>query len=93
MTNRSLEGAGAYHCAKCGGKVEVIDSRPTTFCEERSIGLRRRCIACDDRFTTFEISEDTLAFRLLRDERTRARANELIASLHALAIELQEMMR
>ena len=43
-------------CPGCGyGESKVIDSRPVT--EANSIRRRRECLACQKRFTTFEILE------------------------------------
>jgi len=44
-------------CEKCGG-----DSRVTNCRKSSSLFRRRRaCLSCDNRWTTFEISEETLS--------------------------------
>ncbi len=44
-------------CPKCNcPDSKVVDSRPT---EEGSIRRRRECLACQNRFTTYEIFETT----------------------------------
>lgn len=47
-------GSRLYRCPKCGGPVDVTDSRPTTFMGTFSIRRRRDC-GCGYRFTTFEV--------------------------------------
>jgi transcriptional repressor NrdR len=45
-------------CPYCGHEdSKVIDSRPTD--EGNSIRRRRECIACQNRFTTYEVIENT----------------------------------
>jgi transcriptional repressor NrdR len=43
------------HCGHLG--TRVLDSRPSN--ENRSIRRRRECEACNQRFTTFEVIEET----------------------------------
>lgn len=42
----------------CGGETCVMDSRPSP---HGRILRRRRCMSCNRRFSTYEISADTLA--------------------------------
>lgn len=37
-------------CPSCGGKTDVVDSRPT----DMGVRRRRQCFACGERFTTYE---------------------------------------
>lgn len=49
-------------CPKCGSAAEVIDSRPgPVLGDECSVRRRRACVACDHRWTTYEVSEDKIA--------------------------------
>lgn len=45
---------GNYPCPMCMGKTKVIDSRPSHDVVRR----RRKCLACQYRFTTFEITAE-----------------------------------
>lgn len=78
MTNRPLDGPRAYLCPKCTSKepLGVIDSRPAMFMGEPSIRRRRRCYACEYRFTTFEVTEEVAANHLRRSEQLE-RATDL----------------
>lgn len=45
-------------CPNCGEtKSVVIDSRATNFNEVPTIRRRRRCVGCQHRWTTYELSE------------------------------------
>lgn len=48
----------SFPCPKCGGRLEVRDSRPAHFRGDPSIRRRRRCRKCGDRLTTFEVVND-----------------------------------
>ncbi|MEG0091119.1 MAG: transcriptional regulator NrdR [Oscillospiraceae bacterium] len=53
-------------CPFCGNiDSKVIDSRPTEDCQR--IRRRRECIACQKRFTTFEVIETTPIMVLKKD--------------------------
>jgi len=52
-------------CPHCGTMSdEVIDSRPIK--EGAAIRRRRRCLACEGRFTTYESTEEQLPFVLMK---------------------------
>lgn len=49
------------HCRACGGKMEVIDSRPIR--AEKLLGFRtqkrfKKCKVCGERYATLEIPEN-----------------------------------
>ena len=55
-------------CPGCGyGESKVIDSRPVT--ESNSIRRRRECLACQKRFTTFEMIESVQILVVKKDGR------------------------
>ena len=57
------------HCPFCGGEeTKVIDSRLAG--EGRQIPRRRQCLACNERFTTFETAELVMP-RLIKNDGTR----------------------
>jgi transcriptional repressor NrdR len=69
---------------KCGGKTQVLDSRPVKVDGTNSIRRRRCCINCGARFTTYEIMEERV--RILEDaETTRKFIRSVIARLQELA--------
>ena len=45
----------SFPCPHCEGRLDVKDSRPTTYRSMRSIRRRRRCNKCGFRVTTFEV--------------------------------------
>ncbi len=45
----------SFPCPKCGGPMEVKDSRPAAYRKKPSIRRRRACKTCQWRTTTFEI--------------------------------------
>lgn len=48
-------------CEKCGQPSIVKDSRPTRAIYARlAVRRRRRCTVCEHRFTTFELSLDSI---------------------------------
>jgi len=47
-------------CPRCGGRLDVKDSRPTTFRASASVRRRRRCAACSYTMTTYEITDTML---------------------------------
>lgn len=56
------------HCPFCGhAETKVIDSRLAA--EGRQIRRRRQCLACGERFTTFETAELVLPRLIKRDDR------------------------
>lgn len=62
------------NCPSCGSnQVRVIDSRPVD--EGTSVRRRRLCMACDCKWTTFEIDADQLPRenRMLTKARIRTR--------------------
>ncbi|MGE4369226.1 MAG: transcriptional regulator NrdR [Burkholderiaceae bacterium] len=69
-------------CPYCGGAdTQVIDSRVSE--EGDSIRRRRRCVACDKRFTTYERVELTLPALVKRNgTRVEFDRNKLRASLN-----------
>jgi transcriptional repressor NrdR len=57
------------HCPFCGhDETKVIDSRLAG--EGRQIRRRRQCLACNERFTTFETAELVMP-RLIKNDNTR----------------------
>ncbi len=44
-------------CEKCGGKTSVVDSHPI---QNNQIRRRRKCLSCDFRFNTFELTDKSL---------------------------------
>jgi transcriptional regulator NrdR family protein len=72
---------------ECGGKTEVIDSRSTYL----GIRRRRRCKACDSRFSTYEIGEDAYGVLLATEKsrklltQARAQTNSAIDTLEELS--------
>ena len=53
-------------CPLCGGKTDIIDSRPT----DMGVRRRRQCFVCSKRFTTYEkmtIVNDPDVTELLKD--------------------------
>jgi len=57
------------HCPFCGhDETKVIDSRLAG--EGRQIRRRRQCLACNERFTTFETAELVMP-RLVKNDNTR----------------------
>lgn len=74
-------------CPVCGGRVIVIDSRPS----EDSIYRRRRCIECDYRFSTIEIEADIYA---RKDEAVRkANKRAIDASMQMMQEQLYTAFR
>lgn len=53
------EGAGSFPCPECGGRVDVKDSRPSTYFGAATIRRRRSCRGCGKRFSTVEVIETT----------------------------------
>ena len=52
-------------CPHCGNESKVIDSRP--FPENASIKRRRECLACQARFTTYEVIETVAPMVIKKD--------------------------
>ena len=46
------------NCPKCGSGTKVIETRAA---DENQIRRRRQCLFCGSRFTTYEITQVTLA--------------------------------
>lgn len=46
-------------CPKCGGKVRTIETRPNPYNNQNR--RRKRCMKCDYRFTTYELTAVDLA--------------------------------
>lgn len=62
-------------CPSCGHfGSRVLDSRPSN--ENRSIRRRRECDSCNQRFTTFEIVEETPIIVVKRMEREKSLAEK-----------------
>lgn len=79
MRTRRLPGETAFGCPKCDGQVSVIDSRPASVNHRRAIRRRRKCNACDHRFTTFETEEGFVAATNIE---TRVARIEHLLKLH-----------
>lgn len=95
MTNPPLNGHRAYPCPRCGGNMGVVDSRPTTFMEEKTIRRRRSCSdrACNYRFSTYEISEDNLLARLRREEQMRAASDAITNAMIETTEKLRSLLK
>ena len=50
-------------CPKCGGKARTYDSRPRM---DNRNWRRKRCVVCDYRFTTIEMTSTDFAKELRR---------------------------
>ena len=50
-------------CPKCGGKARTYDTRPKA---DNRNWRRKRCVACDYRFTTIELTAVDLAKQIRR---------------------------
>lgn len=75
-----------FYCA-CGGKMGVVDSRPTTFSGEPAVRRRRKCRKCGHRDSTFEISGiGPLAAKL-------DRARSILASEHRFRAAYADLMQ
>ena len=62
------KGLAAMHCPFCGHiDTKVIDSRLAG--EGRQVRRRRECLACEERFTTFEMPELVMPHVVKRDDR------------------------
>ncbi len=63
---RKVQRVADMKCPACGStESKVIDSRPMT--EGNSIRRRRECLACQKRFTTYEIIETVQMFVVKKD--------------------------
>lgn len=60
-------------CPKCDGRMDVKDSRPSTYQGRASVRRRRRCRQCGERCTTYEIIEELHQVRNFRDVVVAAR--------------------
>lgn len=69
-------------CPKCGGNLNVIDSRSTKFMGEDTVIRRRKCLACPHRFTTYEISEANLVKNMDIAEKSILFAKSIISGKH-----------
>lgn len=69
----------------CGGQMQVMDSRPTTFLASHGIRRRRRCKKCGVRTTTIEITRDNPLFDTLE------RAQGIVGSSAALSTKLRDL--
>lgn len=48
-------------CPSCRGtKIAVIDSRPGSAAQNAPIRRRRKCKACEHRWTTYEVAEESI---------------------------------
>ena len=53
---KTLGGIGVNVCPKCGSsQIAVVDSRPRA----GIVWRRRKCLECDGKYTTYEVSSDT----------------------------------
>lgn len=67
-----------FRCLRCDGNLRVVDSRSTNFMGEKTIIRRRRCLNCDHRFTTYEISEENLVKNMEIAERAVKFAKSIV---------------
>jgi len=77
------------NCPKCKNDTKVIDSRPTG--QEKSPGCkkirrRRECLKCGFRFTTIEITQDSL------DVEVQAKLNKEVSSIKRTVRALQDRL-
>lgn len=67
-------------CPECGHSTsKITDSRPTKFAGEMTVKRRRKCLSCEERFTTYEVSES-----ILRTFRQRVTEENIVSILEAL---------
>ena len=72
-----------FPCPNCGAKTGVRDSRPSI--EIYGIRRRRRCFACEHRFTTMEVAyEKAGGVDVERKNRVLDRMNALLNIVNAL---------
>lgn len=71
---------------KCGGKTQVLDSRPVKVQGSAAIRRRRSCVQCGARFTTYEINDDKIRI-LEQAELARSRFREMVARVQQIITE------
>ena len=59
---------GVKDCPECLGKTKILNSRPSN---PLAVCRRRECLACECRFTTYEIPEKTMKVILESQELRR----------------------
>lgn len=80
------------HCSKCGSlEDKVIDSRPSK--DGRSIRRRRECLACEHRYTTYEVIERAELRVLKRDGRSEPFSREKLLAGMQKACEKRPVTR
>ena len=76
-----------FPCPHCDGRMEVKDSRPTSFRGRTSVRRRRHCRKCGHRLTTYETisttTEQQADVRLAAVMLTMRRAHEAMGQLIA----------
>ena len=80
-------------CSVCGGKTEVLDSRPSSVGGSRAVRRRRKCMSCPYRFSTYEIEEGALLKQLQRLEAIMPKLAVLRESIGTAMEELQKRER
>ena len=76
-------------CPYCRKAInDVIDSRPTK--EGAAIRRRRQCLACGDRFTTYESTADNLLLVLIK---TNAVQGPSISNLKAVLKSISKALK
>jgi len=54
----------SLNCRKCGEETEIIDTRGVP--NKREVRRRRVCVACGERFTTYEMELTSLATSIMK---------------------------